>query len=202
MQMHTLNPLPLTASMAVMDAMTLAVEAHAGQLRRNGRSYLSHPVLAADELLRAGQSSPFMLGVALLHDSLEENPTRNAEFSAKIERIGGIEMLRAVQYLTEDCPQMPRQWRKERTLQKIRTAPEHIQWVKLADRAANLQDIPSNASVQWVQTYLGETQALLEATQGLRTSFHDRIRWLVQQVGNQSLRQEQDVSAVQCNKAE
>ena len=69
--------------------------------------------------------------------------------------------------------------------------------VLLFDGVCNL----CNASVQWVQTYLGETQALLEATQGLRTSLHDRIRCLVELVG-QSLRQEQDVPAVQCNKAE
>ncbi len=67
----------------VMDAYLLAARAHAGQKRKSGEAYLSHP-LAVAQILADLRMDVDTIATALLHDALEDNPITKEEMAAEI----------------------------------------------------------------------------------------------------------------------
>jgi (p)ppGpp synthase/HD superfamily hydrolase len=83
----------------VRDALELARQAHAGQLRRgsDGRPYIEHPVAVA-ELLLEHRYADEVAAAALLHDVVEKSETSEAEVRDRFgEEVGDL-----VGALTED----------------------------------------------------------------------------------------------------
>jgi (p)ppGpp synthase/HD superfamily hydrolase len=72
----------------VAEALAVATEAHAGQIRNGscGKPYIEHPVAVADLLERHGFGEQ-VLAAALLHDVVEDSDTTVAELR---ERFGDV----------------------------------------------------------------------------------------------------------------
>lgn len=81
--------------MSFENALQLATQKHAGQLRRDGTPYIWHPMAVAGLLRRAGFDQRYQI-TGLLHDLLEDTDTTEAEISAF-----GADVLEAVQLLTK-----------------------------------------------------------------------------------------------------
>lgn len=67
----------------VMTAYLLAARAHAGQTRKSGEPYLTHP-LAVAMILADLRMDVETIATALLHDALEDNPITKEEMQAEI----------------------------------------------------------------------------------------------------------------------
>ncbi len=67
----------------VMTAYLLAARAHAGQTRKSGEPYLTHP-LAVAMILADLRMDVETIATALLHDALEDNPITKDEMEAEI----------------------------------------------------------------------------------------------------------------------
>ena len=67
----------------VMTAYLLAARAHAGQMRKSGEPYLSHPIAVAD-ILADMRMDVETIATALLHDALEDNPITREEMTQEI----------------------------------------------------------------------------------------------------------------------
>jgi GTP pyrophosphokinase len=57
----------------IVRAFEVADEAHAGQLRKSGEAYITHPVAVAEILGELGMNTPTIVA-ALLHDTVEDTP--------------------------------------------------------------------------------------------------------------------------------
>jgi GTP diphosphokinase / guanosine-3',5'-bis(diphosphate) 3'-diphosphatase len=74
----------------VMQAYLLAARAHAGQTRKSGEPYLSHP-LAVAMILADMRMDVDTVATALLHDALEDNPITKQEMAREIgDTIAGL----------------------------------------------------------------------------------------------------------------
>jgi len=70
----------------VMTAYLLAARAHAGQMRKSGEPYLSHPIAVAD-ILADMRMDVETIATALLHDALEDNPITRDEMTQEIGEV-------------------------------------------------------------------------------------------------------------------
>lgn len=68
---------------AVMQAYFMAAQAHAGQTRKSGEAYLTHP-LAVAKILADMRMDVDTIATALLHDALEDNPMTKEELEAQM----------------------------------------------------------------------------------------------------------------------
>ncbi|MBW1877461.1 MAG: bifunctional (p)ppGpp synthetase/guanosine-3',5'-bis(diphosphate) 3'-pyrophosphohydrolase [Deltaproteobacteria bacterium] len=67
----------------VMSAYLLAAKAHAGQTRKSGEAYLSHPLSVA-RILADLRMDVETIATGLLHDALEDNPITREELEAEM----------------------------------------------------------------------------------------------------------------------
>jgi GTP diphosphokinase / guanosine-3',5'-bis(diphosphate) 3'-diphosphatase len=67
----------------VMSAYLMAAKAHAGQTRKTGEPYLTHP-LAVAQILADMRMDTDTIATALLHDALEDNPITKREMETQI----------------------------------------------------------------------------------------------------------------------
>lgn len=67
----------------VMTAYLLAARAHAGQTRKSGEAYLTHPIAVA-AILADMRMDVDTIATALLHDALEDNPITKEQMQAEI----------------------------------------------------------------------------------------------------------------------
>lgn len=119
----------------VRDALELARQAHAGQLRRgsDGRPYIEHPVAVAEILLehRFGDE---IAAAALLHDVVEKSDTAAAEVRARFgDRIGDL-----VEALTEDEAIPAYEERKEEHRWRVADAGPDAIAIFAADKLTNV----------------------------------------------------------------
>jgi (p)ppGpp synthase/HD superfamily hydrolase len=161
-----------------VDSHTLAEKYHHGQKRRNGRDFIEHPRDAASELVRASLSTPLLVGTALLHDVLEANRIAAKFIREEIRRDIGAEHAVLIDALTDD-PTLARDDRKKAARLKLLKAPPEAMLVKLADRAANLTDIPTDAPADWIRQYLLETDCLLAVARGIYSPLENRLQFLL-----------------------
>lgn len=146
--------------------MAFANAAHAGQLRKDGRTpYVVHPVgvlrfLSSD----LGVTESALLVAALLHDVVEDTEVKNRE----VRREFGTEVAELVQELT-----IPRHLHGPNVSDALKTraltsAVGTMSWpailVKLGDRYDNLSDMANAAwSPKKRANYRGQTRAILRA---------------------------------------
>ncbi len=77
-------------------AKAFAERKHAGQFRKGGEPYITHPVAVAEYLEEKGYGIDYLI-TALFHDLLEDTDATEEE----IERLGGKAVLEAVKLLTK-----------------------------------------------------------------------------------------------------
>ena len=138
-------------------ALEFAAKAHQNQMRKlSDTPYIVHPVETAWILFK--ESAPFPLQIAaLLHDTLEDTNTTPQD----IEALFGKEILALVQACSED---KKKSWeeRKTHTIAFIKTAPEDVKMLCLADKLSNLRsiasDYPKLGESLWQRFHRGKDQ--------------------------------------------
>jgi len=124
-------------------ALRFAHELHAGQKRRSGAPYVSHPFAVAEILARELKlKDPFILTAALLHDVVEDVPSIQLEDIR--ERFGDV-----VAELVDGCTKLTRQYLDKAILKDLThskiflTASRRlgVLIIKLADRLHNLRTL-------------------------------------------------------------
>lgn len=117
-------------------ALTLAVEAHAGQIRKhNGTPYVVHPIMVA-RMVEAANFGEKVVAAALLHDVLEDTDVT----AETLEGVVGSSVLLMVQALSEEKGM---EWR-ERKAQYIKTvvaAGESVWAISVADKIHNAESL-------------------------------------------------------------
>ncbi len=86
----------------IVRAFEVAGEAHAGQLRKSGEAYITHPVAVAEILGELGMNTPTIVA-ALLHDTVEDTPYSlvqlRADFGSEVaDLVDGVTKLDRVIY--------------------------------------------------------------------------------------------------------
>jgi GTP pyrophosphokinase len=122
-------------------AYELAAEAHAGQVRKTGDPYITHPLAVAQMLAEYGLDEP-TLAAALLHDTVEDTNLTLAdlsmEFGDEIARlIDGVTKLDRVRYSNREQAQAA-------TIRKMVVAMAQdvrVLIIKLFDRLHNLRTV-------------------------------------------------------------
>lgn len=124
--------------------------------------YLTHLGAVAMEVLVAHQLAPLFkpelaLQCALLHDTLEDTPTTEAELLA----LFGPEVTAGVAALTKNAS-LPKDEAMADSLRRIRQQPREVWVVKLADRIANLEgQPPPHWDADRTQAYRREAERIL-----------------------------------------
>jgi guanosine-3',5'-bis(diphosphate) 3'-pyrophosphohydrolase len=156
----------------VLRAYEVAVEGHAGQLRRSGEPYVTHPLAVAEILADLGML-PTPIVAALLHDLVEDTPatleTVRAEFGEEVAvLVDGVTKLDKVKYGEAA------QAESIRKMVVAMAKDARVLVIKLADRLHNmrtLQHLPADKQAK-VATETLEIFAPLAHRLGMNT-----IKW-------------------------
>jgi len=124
-------------------AFEVALAAHAGQVRKSGEPYITHPLSVAKFLAERGMDM-VTLQTALLHDVLEDTPTKIEDIKKKF----GDDVARCVNGVTKlsKIGLASREARQAESLRKMLLAMVddiRVIIVKLADRLHNMQTLDS-----------------------------------------------------------
>jgi guanosine-3',5'-bis(diphosphate) 3'-pyrophosphohydrolase len=125
----------------VMQAYLLAAKAHAGQTRKSGEPYLSHPMAVA-QILTEMKMDVDTIATALLHDALEDNPITKAEMSAQVgpvvtELVDGVTKIGKLKYRSKEELQAE----NFRKMMLAMSRDVRVILVKLADRLHNMRTL-------------------------------------------------------------
>ncbi|HEX5650729.1 MAG TPA: bifunctional GTP diphosphokinase/guanosine-3',5'-bis pyrophosphate 3'-pyrophosphohydrolase [Steroidobacteraceae bacterium] len=125
----------------VQEAYDFAFQAHAGQRRRSGEPYITHPVAVADLLADLRLDAQTMIA-AILHDVMEDTPNTKDEITERFGRevaelVDGVSKLDQVQFRSRAEAQAE-SFRKM-LLAMVRDI--RVIMVKLADRTHNMRTL-------------------------------------------------------------
>lgn len=132
-------------------AYKFAKEAHKGQKRKSGDSYIKHPLEVAKILIKLGMSAE-VVAVALLHDVIEDTSRTyediKTEFGEEVANlVKSLTALRRVDFSTysnpEEAEEAKNQAKNENLRQLFLSMSEDVRVVviKLADRLHNMETI-------------------------------------------------------------
>lgn len=146
--------------------LAFAAHAHAGQLLPGSQlPYLVHLASVASEVVAAACNAPedrfdldFAVTCALLHDTLEDTKTTEAE----VESAFGPRVLCGVRALTKNM-RLPKDSQMADSLCRIQAEPREVAMVKLADRISNLEAPPHYWSRDKRIAYREEARQILTA---------------------------------------
>ena len=131
----------------VMRAADFAARRHIKQKRKGvaGEPYLNHLVEVANLLAEAleGSDAP-LIAAGLLHDTLEDTPTRYEELEAAF----GSDIASLVAELTDD-KSLPRDERKRRQVETTPSKSVRARLLKIADKISNVRAIASSPPATW-----------------------------------------------------
>lgn len=125
----------------VMKAYLLAAKAHAGQTRKSGEPYLTHP-LAVAKILADMKMDVETISTALLHDALEDNPLSVAEMRAEMgdvvtNLVDGVTKIGKLRFRSSEELQAE----NFRKMMLAMSADLRVILVKLADRLHNMETL-------------------------------------------------------------
>lgn len=131
----------------VVAAAAFAAFKHRDQRRKDQEAspYINHPIALANVLANeAAIDDSIVLCAALLHDTIEDTETTEAELRA----LFGEEVTQAVLEVTDD-KSLPKAERKRLQVQHAALISHRAKLVKLADKICNVRDIISAPPVDW-----------------------------------------------------
>ena len=140
--METSNPLA-----PVLKAAAFAAEKHRDQRRKDAESspYINHPIALANVLVNeGGVTDTNVICAALLHDTIEDTETTEAELRAAF----GDEITDIVLEVTDD-KSLEKHVRKQRQIDHAPHISAQAKLVKLADKICNLRDILLSPPAGW-----------------------------------------------------
>ncbi|WP_369613391.1 HD domain-containing protein [Marichromatium sp. PS1] len=128
-------------------ALDFAADKHRDQRRKDERAspYINHPIALTRVLIdEAGVTDPVVLCAALLHDTIEDTATTEAEL---IEHFG--DTVTAVVLEVSDDRSLAQHERKRLQIEHAPQLSEQARLVKLADKICNLRDILDSPPPDW-----------------------------------------------------
>ena len=166
----------------VLAAAEFAAFKHREQRRKGvrGSPYINHPLAVASTLAtEAGVEDVDVLAAAILHDTIEDTDTTEAE----VERAFGPEVASIVAEVTDEKTQS----KALRKRMQIAHAPHlsgQAKLVKLADKIVNLRDIvarPPNWDLKRKQEYFDWAKQVVDGLRGVHPELEaefDRVHAL------------------------
>jgi guanosine-3',5'-bis(diphosphate) 3'-pyrophosphohydrolase len=125
----------------VEEAFRFSKAAHAGQYRKSGDPYISHPVAVTTILAEWHLDAPALMA-ALLHDVVEDTPTTKVEIGEKFgkqvaELVDGVSKLDKIEFQTEAHAQAE----NFRKMLLAMARDVRVILIKLADRLHNMRTL-------------------------------------------------------------
>ena len=130
-----------------IDALAFAAHKHRHQRRKDADAspYINHPIELVKVLSAEGLVTERVpLLAALLHDTVEDTETTEAELAARF----GPAVATVVMEVTDDQT-LPKARRKALQVEHASHISREAQLVKLADKICNLRDVASKPPSQW-----------------------------------------------------
>lgn len=131
----------------IFEAAIFAAFKHNGQVRKgkNKSPYITHPLLVAKAVHQVGGVSDILiLTAAVLHDTIEDTKTTDAEISERF----GEHVLTLVRELTDD-KSLPKAVRKRLQVVHAPHLSQAAKIIKLADKLINCRDILKSPPKKW-----------------------------------------------------
>lgn len=131
----------------ILDALQFAAHKHRDQRRLDPEAspYINHPIALANILWLEGDvHEPLVICAALLHDTIEDTATTEAELA---ERFGAA-VAGIVMEVTDDTA-LDKATRKRLQVEHAPHISRAAKLVKLADKIANLRDVASSPPSTW-----------------------------------------------------
>ena len=152
----------------IVEALQFAARKHRDQRRKDPEAspYINHPIALANILLNeADVDDPVVICAALLHDTVEDTETTEAEL---VERFGpGIAAI--VMEVTDD-KSLSKARRKELQVEHAPRLSREAKLVKLADKISNVRDVASSPPPDWTlerrREYFEWARRVVEAMKG------------------------------------
>ncbi|MBI1812300.1 bifunctional (p)ppGpp synthetase/guanosine-3',5'-bis(diphosphate) 3'-pyrophosphohydrolase [Candidatus Peregrinibacteria bacterium] len=144
----------------VREAYALANKVHAGEKRRSGEPYITHPVAVARMLFEAGADADIVCA-ALLHDTLEGNGA-SEQIRAEIYRKFGGQVLYLVEALSKDIRLEDKIEQQAVYIEQIQRALQvdiFVFFIKIADITHNMSTIHGlrrKRKLQWLHELRGQ----------------------------------------------
>jgi len=138
---------PLLESASLLAAVRFAAEKHRDQRRKDDEAspYINHPIEVAETLARiGGVSDGDVLRAAILHDTLEDTETTQAEL---VEHFGEA-VADLVAEVTDD-KSLPKEVRKRLAIEHAPALSPKAKLIKLGDRICNVCDVASSPPKGW-----------------------------------------------------
>jgi len=156
------------------EALHFAIDAHKGQLRKNGLPYICHPlaVMMFIRLFKDSKNALFLGVCSLLHDTVEDCGVTLDTIREKY----GEAVATVVQELTTDDQEMRKIGKPLYLAQKMTKMSTYALALKLCDRYHNILELPGT-SEHFQKRYTEETRFILEYVTANRklTATHARI---------------------------
>ena len=131
----------------VFEALQFAAQKHRDQRRKDPEAspYINHPIALATILWNeALVQEPAVICAALLHDTLEDTETTEAEL---VERFGA--RIAAIVMEVTDDTSLPKAERKRLQVVHAPLLSREAKLVKLADKIANVRDVATAPPPGW-----------------------------------------------------
>ncbi|MHB9027871.1 MAG: HD domain-containing protein, partial [Candidatus Latescibacterota bacterium] len=117
-------------------AIDFAARAHSGQFRKGSRvPYIVHPLRVAEILIQHGLPEHVVIS-GILHDTVEDTTVTLGEIRAEF----GPGVARIVEAVSEEKSE-PWEFRKEHTVEFMKTAPPEALAISLADKIDNILSV-------------------------------------------------------------
>ena len=130
----------------IFEALQFAAHKHRDQRRKDPEAspYINHPIALAHILWSGGIEDPLVICAALLHDTVEDTETTEAEL---VQRFGP-KVASVVMEVTDD-KSLPKARRKALQVEHAPHLTREAKLVKLADKTCNLRDMATNPPAGW-----------------------------------------------------
>lgn len=168
-------------------AFLFANKVHEGQIRKDGKTYISHPVMVAMVLAKNGADDD-LICAGLLHDVIEDahvtEETLRNEFNDTI-----------VSLVSKDSEDKSKSWeeRKLKVIDDVKNGDRSYKMLICADKLCNLkdvqEDIQKNGDAIWSRFKRGKDQQawfhekLLEALEDISdTHMYQEFKELIEEV--------------------
>ena len=163
----------------LIDAMEFATWKHRFQKRKQGESYITHPVAVCKILRDAGITDAEILAGALLHDTVEDTDTTIEEIR---EKFGDKVAL----YVTEatDDKSVDKCTRKKHQVEKVKNASFGGKMIKVGDKIHNVSCLINEIPCPFepytaTQGYIVWCKKVVDQAKGLNPILDERFNELL-----------------------
>jgi guanosine-3',5'-bis(diphosphate) 3'-pyrophosphohydrolase len=153
----------------LLRALAFAAHKHRDQRRKDAEAspYINHPIALAEILAGEGGVTDIeVLAAALLHDTIEDTATTDAELRAEFgDRIADM-----VVEVTDD-ESLPKVDKKRLQIERAPGLSQGAKLVKLADKICNLRDVADRPPAKWTlerrQEYFEWASRVIDGVRGV-----------------------------------